>query len=82
MEASEKPVFRMWPELHWRLDRIDTRHAHVSLFDHGARAGEVILDRSTWDAMTHYGVRCVPEGEAAGIGTWHEVPGGFAREGA
>jgi hypothetical protein len=54
-------VLLMWPELRWRLDEINDRHAHVSVFDHGAHAGTLTLDRATWNALSHYGARCVSE---------------------
>lgn len=56
-----KPTIAMWPELRIRLDAIDSRHAHVSLFDHGARAGTLVLDRRTWELLTRYDKRMVPE---------------------
>lgn len=64
--SDEKPVLVMWPSLHWRLDDLNTVHAHVTLFDHGGAAGKLVLDRTTWDALTHHGARCVPESEAMG----------------
>jgi hypothetical protein len=54
-------VLKMWPELSWRLDDLNDRHAHVTVFDHGASAGQLTLDRTTWDALTHHGARLVDE---------------------
>lgn len=60
-EPEAKPVLEMWPELRWRLDSIDSRHAHVTVFDHGAHAGHLTLDHSTWELMTRYDRRLTPE---------------------
>ncbi len=62
-EFTPKPTLDTWPELRWRQDQIDIRHAHVTVFDHGAHAGTLVLDRATWDAMTHHGARLKPRPE-------------------
>ena len=59
--TSEKRVIAMWPELHWRLDHIDARHAFVTVFDHGANAGTLVLDRNTWELMARYDRRLIPD---------------------
>lgn len=58
--TPDRNTLVMWPDLHWRLTDINDRHAHVTVFDHGARAGELTLDRATWDALTHHGARLRP----------------------
>ena len=49
---SQKLTIDASPRLRWRLDQLDARHAHVTVFDRGAHAGTLILDRETWEAMT------------------------------
>lgn len=49
---SQKLTIDASPRLRWRLDQLDTRHAHVTVFDRGAHAGTLILARETWEAMT------------------------------
>jgi hypothetical protein len=60
-----RPTIVMWPELHWRLDAINDRHAHVTVYDHGARAGTLMLDRRTWDLLARYDTRLSPPGPNA-----------------
>ena len=57
---SDEPYIIMWPELHWRLDEINERHAHVTVFDHGARAGTLTLDRHTWELLARHDRRLIP----------------------
>lgn len=49
---TQKLTIDASPRLRWRLDQLDTRHARVAVFDRGALAGTLILDRETWEAMT------------------------------
>lgn len=35
----------------FRCDELNPRHARVAVFDQGARAGTLTLDRETWEAI-------------------------------
>lgn len=63
---SESTYVITWPELHWRLDRIDSQHAHVTVFDHGQNAGTLVLDPHTWDLLAHHHPSPLPLSPAPG----------------
>jgi hypothetical protein len=47
----DRPTVDTWPGLRWRLDSLNARHAHVTVFDRGARSGTLILDHRTWERL-------------------------------
>lgn len=51
MPDEAKPRTWSWPDLTWRLDKLDSQHAHVTVFDRGQHAGTLVLDPRTWELL-------------------------------